>query len=197
MYIDPIALPDNVEIADYVIITHDHAPHYSPNDIAKISDIDTKVITSRQTPYYKYLVGPGSTYDFNDVKFEFVESYNVDKYRDTGELCHPPSRKGIGVILDFNGTRIYHAGDTDHISEMKEIRADIAMLSVTGGEWMTATEASEAVGDLCKKNNVKYAIPMHYGYSAVIGSVKVAESFTEMSPSSVIILDKMQTWYNP
>jgi len=82
------------------------------------------------------------------------------------------------------GVRIYHAGDADHIPEMKNIRADVALIPVSGTYVMTAQEAAEAVGSI----NPKVAIPMHYG--AIVGSRKDAETFQTLVKCDVKILEK-------
>jgi L-ascorbate metabolism protein UlaG (beta-lactamase superfamily) len=79
----------------------------------------------------------------------------------------------VGYLLTIDGEKIYFAGDTDRIPEMKEIKADIGLLPVSGTYVMTAEEAAEAALDL----ELKIAIPMHYGKPGLVGSVNDAERF--------------------
>jgi L-ascorbate metabolism protein UlaG (beta-lactamase superfamily) len=44
----------------------------------------------------------------------------------------------------MDGTRVYFAGDTDFIPEMKDIAVDIALLPVSGTYVMTPEEAVQA-----------------------------------------------------
>ena len=57
---------------------------------------------------------------------------------------------------------------------MKEIKADIAFLPVSGTYVMTAQEAAEAA----KVLKPKIAIPMHYG--AIVGTADDAKKFAEL-----------------
>ncbi|MDF1540093.1 MAG: MBL fold metallo-hydrolase [Candidatus Thorarchaeota archaeon] len=99
------------------------------------------------------------------MSFEFVPSYNLDKYNSDGFLFHPPGDVNVGVVIDFGNSRIYHTGDTDAIPEMKNISADIVLLPVSGYAWMEPDEAATAVEYLQESNNLTYAIPIHWGYN--------------------------------
>lgn len=197
IYVDPIVIPPSAETADYIIVTHDHLPHYSPGDIAQLSDEETVVITSPQTPSYDVTVKPNDTLTYDSVSFEFVPMYNVNKFRpESGEPYHPKELNGVGVILDFGVAKIYHAADTDRIPEMTSIVTDIALLPVTGGAWMTTAEAAGAVEDLKISSDLKYAIPMHYGYNGItyVGSEANALNFSQLANCSVVILDNLEDW---
>ncbi|MHA1908467.1 MAG: MBL fold metallo-hydrolase, partial [Candidatus Thorarchaeota archaeon] len=121
IYIDPFDIYNKnetvLEIADYVIITHNHLPHCSPRDYRSVSDSNTTLIASRGasfTPgvFEDEVVIPGDKLTYGEIMFEFYPSYNIDKYRPEGPLYHEPGPNNIGVVIDFNGTRVYHAGDT-------------------------------------------------------------------------------------
>ena len=198
IYVDPFDIYNRndsvLEMADYVIITHNHGPHCSPRDIRSVSDSNTTLIASRGasfTPgiFEDVVVIPGDTLSYEDITFEFYPSYNIDKFRPEGPLFHPPGPNNIGVVMDFNGTRVYHSGDTDAIPEMSNITADIAMLPVSGYAWMTADEAATAVEYLQESANLTYAIPIHWGYNR--GSLFDAERFQDLANCTVIILDML------
>jgi L-ascorbate metabolism protein UlaG (beta-lactamase superfamily) len=196
IYIDPynIGNIDNptLEAADYLIITHNHAPHFSPADMAKVSDNQTITIVSlgvsRLTSAEEYTVVPGQSLEFEKITFEFVPMYNIDKFNTNGDLFHDPASRNIGVIIDTGESRLYLAGDTDRIPEMKEVQADIAILPVSGYAWMTAEEAASAIDDIKKSSDLKFAIPTHYGNGN--GGLWDAEKFAELANCNVVILDK-------
>jgi len=79
---------------------------------------------------------------------------------------------------------VYHAGDTDFIEEMKEIKVNVALLPVSGTYVMTAQEAAEAANEM----KPKLAIPMHYG--AVAGSAKDAATFKTLFKGETRIMEK-------
>lgn len=168
IYIDPYQIQPGKK-ADILLITHAHSDHCSPADVAKIQKPDTIIITEKESS--EQLVGdirilkPGDTLSFNDIKIEAVPAYNTNKH------FHPKAKGWLGFIVEFDGVRIYHTGDSDFIPEMNQIKTDIALLPVSGTYVMTATEAVAAALAIAPK----LAIPMHIG--AIVGSNQDALSF--------------------
>ncbi|MCX6785379.1 MAG: MBL fold metallo-hydrolase [Candidatus Komeilibacteria bacterium] len=181
IYLDPYNLKeDQVELANYVFISHGHFDHCSKNDLAKIITKETVVVASRECQ--KQLaglrvkeiiyIGPGETVDLKELQAVAVQAYNLDKFRDDGQLYHTLSGDEVGFVLEINQVRLYHAGDTDKIPEMAELKdIDLALLPVSGTYTMTYKEAAEAAAII----KPKIAIPMHYG--SVVGSIADAEKF--------------------
>ena len=130
------------------------------------------------------IIKPGDKVKFGDIEVEAVPAYNLNKFREPGKVFHPKEDGKLGFIVTVKGVRIYHAGDTDHIPEMKNIRADVALIPVSGTYVMTVQEAAEAVKSL----NPKVVIPMHYG--AIVGSIKDAETLQTLVKCEVKILEK-------
>jgi len=87
------------------------------------------------------------------VKIEVVPAYNVNKN------FHPKANGWPGFIVEIEGVRVYHAGDTDFIPEMKDFQTDITLRPVSGTYMMTADEAVEAAIAI----DPGIVIPMHYG----------------------------------
>lgn len=170
VYFDPYQISGGPK-ADLILVSHDHFDHCSPEDVAKIQHSETVIVTEKDSA--KKLKGdvrvikPGDTLTVGEVKVEGVPSYNVDKE------FHPRKRGWLGFIVDLNGVRIYHAGDTDFIPEMKEFHIDIALMPVSGTYVMTVDQAVKAT--LAMKP--KLAIPMHYG--AIVGSEDDARKFAK------------------
>ena len=163
IYIDPYELPANLPKADIIFITHAHYDHYSMEDIARIKTEHTIIIAPNDVASKfgtsAVAVVPGKTYTVGKLKITTVPAYNLDK------KFHPKENKWVGYIITLsNGQKIYHAGDTDLIPEMKSIVADIAMLPCGGTYTMTAKQAAEAANVF----KPKLLIPMHYG--SVVGS---------------------------
>ena len=64
----------------------------------------------------------------------------------------------MGFIVEVDDSRIYHAGDTGLIPEFDGLKADIALLPVSGGDTMNAEEAAQGA----KKIAARVAFPIHY-----------------------------------
>jgi L-ascorbate metabolism protein UlaG (beta-lactamase superfamily) len=101
----------------------------------------------------------------------------------TNKPFHPKMNEWVGFIIEIEGIKIYHAGDTDLIPEMKDIDVDIALLPVSGTYVMTAKEAAQATKTF---KRCKIAIPMHYG--SLVGTASDAETFKENAGCDVKIL---------
>lgn len=157
IYIDPYILPEGAEKADLILVTHEHFDHCDPNRINQIRKDDTVIVTTSACANKLkdvITVKSGDKLNVRGVPIEVVPAYNVEK------PYHPKGR-GVGFVFEIHGLRIYHAGDTDFIPEMKNLREiDVALLPIGGTYTMDEEEASEAV----KAINPKIVIPMHYNY---------------------------------
>lgn len=183
IYIDPYQLEAGEPKADIILITHDHFDHYSPDDVQKLLKPGTTVVsiaavTKKVRGAAVETVKPGDKVTVQGIAVEAVPAYNVNKQ------FHPKSAGHVGFIVTVDGVRIYHAGDTDFIPEMKDFRVDIALLPVSGTYVMTADEAVQAAGAI----KPKLAIPMHYG--AIVGGLSDAQRFAQACPVETVILEK-------
>ncbi len=191
IYLDPFKIEGGPK-ADIVLVSHEHFDHCNLDDLKKIVTPNTVIVAHSQSKSELSklkakeikIVKPGDRINIGDVAIEAVPAYNTNKFREPGKPFHPKEDGKVGYILTVNGVRIYHAGDTDHIPEMKNIRTDIALLPVSGTYVMTPAEAAEAAGDI----NPKIAIPMHYG--AIVGSTSDADVFKGLVKCEVKILEK-------
>jgi L-ascorbate metabolism protein UlaG (beta-lactamase superfamily) len=163
IYIDPYDLgeePAFEDKADILLITHEHFDHCSPDDIKKVRRSDsTTLIPENLSLQFKgdaRRIAEGDILaDGLEIKgtwIEVVPAYNLDK-------PYHPRGLGVGYIVELGGIRIYHAGDCDFFPEMKNIRADVALLPIGGTYTMDEEEAANAAAAI----SPKYAIPMHYG----------------------------------
>ena len=176
-YIDPYQLSEVSEEdkADYVLLTHSHYDHCSVEDIKKIVKSGTVVICPADVQSKMRHVGeveikivePGTVFELVDgLKVEAVSAYNTNKQ------FHEKEGGWVGVIVDFNGVRVYHAGDSDMIPEMKGLNVNVALLPVSGTYVMDSGEAVNAVALI----RPELAIPMHFG-SGIVGTNEDAEKF--------------------
>ncbi|SNQ60427.1 MBL fold metallo-hydrolase [Candidatus Methanoperedens nitratireducens] len=191
IYIDPFKIASRKK-ADFIFITHEHYDHCSPEDIGKIATYDTTIVTIPMAePALRglkvkeiKLVKSGDKVELDGVIASVFPAYNINKFRSPGRPFHPKEDGKVGYLLSIGGVRIYHAGDTDFIPEMKNLETDIALLPVSGTYVMTAKEAAEA----SKNMRIKLAIPMHYG--SVAGSERDAREFKRLAGCEVVILKK-------
>ena len=160
IYIDPYE-GEYTEKADLVLVTHSHFDHCDTSKIKKVMKENTVIIcppecVSRLSGNVK-AIKPGEKIEVDGVIVEAVHAYNYKRFRSPGNPFHPKGF-GNGYIITVGGKRIYHAGDTDFIPEMKDLKnISLALLPSGGTYTMDNSEAAEAA--LAIKPEA--VIPMH------------------------------------
>ena len=159
--IDYAAMPK----ADFVFVTHEHGDHFDKEAIKILSREGTQLIMNKRCAD---MYGPcgvlanGQSAQFGDISVDAVPAYNISEGR---TQFHPKGRDN-GYILTIDGLRIYIAGDTEDIPEMKDVKnIDIAFLPCNQPYTMT-TEQLVRVAKIIKP---KVLFPYHYGQTDVSG----------------------------
>jgi L-ascorbate metabolism protein UlaG (beta-lactamase superfamily) len=144
IFIDPFAGVGYQTPADLVLITHEHYDH---NAITLIHLKEGGVVIRSKDALF------GGIYrEFEEfgIKITAVPAYN----------SHHNKNECVGYLLEFDGIKLYHAGDTDFIPEMKNLTAlhlDYALLPIDGFYTMTPEDATKAAIAIAPK----HMIPMH------------------------------------
>ena len=190
VYIDPFQMREEPKDADYILITHDHYDHFSPDDIRKVAGnrctliipekMQSKARVAEGTVDSIRTVAPGASYEIGELKIETIPAYNNLK------PFHPKSAGWVGYILNLDGQRIYIAGDTDATKEAQSVRCDIALVPIGGTYTMNAKKAAE----LINQTRPAIAIPTHYG--RIVGKKEDAAAFAANVAPPTKVEIKMQ-----
>jgi len=181
IYIDPYVLPKNSPLADMILITHDHFDHLDKGKIGEIRKPGTVFVGNKKTAKSFgeiTIIDYWETKDFNGIKVTAVPGYNTNKrFHQKGNVS--------GFILESEGKRVYHAGDTDLIPEMNKLEnIDVALLPIGGTYTMDMEEAVEAALII----RPEMVIPMHY--NTIQGTEANPEEFRRMlSENSSILIE--------
>jgi len=165
IFVDPfsqVADYTSLPKADIIICTHEHRDHLDPQALALISTSGTKLILNPAGAAEvagSIAMRNGDKRTVEGLQIEAVPAYNILHKREDGNHFHP---KGIGngYILTFGKTRLYLAGDTENIPEMKSLHnIDIAFLPMN----LPYTMTPEMVADAARMFKPHILYPYHYG----------------------------------
>jgi L-ascorbate metabolism protein UlaG (beta-lactamase superfamily) len=165
VHVDPwtrLADYSKLSKAYLVLITHEHRDHLDTKAIGTIRGKQTKVVltkTCAEKVPGGIVMKNGDVRTVGGLKIEAVPAYNIVHKRSSGEPFHPKGR-GNGYVVTFGKTRVYVAGDTENIPEMKKLKKiDIAFLPMN----LPYTMTPAMVADAAKAFEPKILYPYHYG----------------------------------
>ena len=148
--------------ADAVLITHEHQDHLDNEALKHIVTDETDIVLNRKSAAALgkgRIIGNGESKKVLGIKVEAVPAYNIVHKRDNGQPFHPKGEHN-GYVLNFGDTRIYVAGDTENIPEMKELQdITIAFLPMN----LPYTMTPEMAADAALSFRPKILYPYHYG----------------------------------
>lgn len=162
IHVDPVgryADYANLPKADIILVAHDHSDHFDSKAIGAIStDKTALVLTQTCAPQIQggVVMNNGDVKTIEGFKIEAVPAYNIVKKRPDGNLFHP---KGIGngYVITFGDKRVFIAGDTENVPEIKELKGiDIAFLPMNA-----PTMTPEMLIDAAKAIKPKILYPYH------------------------------------
>ncbi|MEW9837510.1 MBL fold metallo-hydrolase [Mesorhizobium marinum] len=166
IYNDPVggkALYDGQPPAGLILITHEHGDHFDPETLAAIVAADTRLLVNPSVmeklpsglKEKASAIGNGDTTTIGSIAIEAIPAYNTTEDR---KKYHPQGRDN-GYVLTIDGMRVYIAGDTEDIPEMRALKEiDIAFVPMNLPFTMDVDQASSAVAEF--KPAVAY--PYHY-----------------------------------
>src|SRR5207247_3091062 len=111
--IDPFKIRPIPEKADILLITHEHYDHLSMDDIKKVVNENTTIVTipavKKELSSLKVkevkAVKPGDKLKLGDVSIEVVPAYNLNKFREPGKVFNPKEDGKAGYIVGIKALR--------------------------------------------------------------------------------------------
>jgi L-ascorbate metabolism protein UlaG (beta-lactamase superfamily) len=215
IHIDPYSSQgnySNLPDADLIYITHAHGDHYDTGAISKVKNDSTVMVCTQAVKNLGTFSGPtivmknGDSTVVKGIPTKAVASYNLT-------AAHHPKGTGNGYLLTIGEKRVYIAGDTENIPEMKSLgKIDIAFLPMNLPYTMSVTMAAEAVKVI--KPDILYVY--HFGNSDTaqlrkllvnekmvirMGKSSFLESARQSAPASAFLLNasefNIQIFPNP
>jgi len=161
--VDPWSRGDYTDApkANLILVTDIHGDHLDPEAIGSLSQKDTVVVVSESVAEQLgsgIVLANGESHEVAGVLIEAVPMYNFERGPEAGKLFHDKGR-GNGYLLTLGGKKIYLAGDTACIPEMKALEdIDVAFVPMNLPYTMPPDEAAECVAAF--KPGIVY--PYHY-----------------------------------
>ncbi len=153
---------------DFVLVTHDHFDHFG--DAIAIAKRDKATLIAIHEISQKPEVVESK---IKVVGINIGGSYQQDGIAVSMTEAHHSATVGspAGLVVEMDGKRIYHAGDTSYWSDMGLIpklfgELDVALLPIGGHYTMDIKQAVLAVKDL----KPKLTIPIHYNTWPIISA---------------------------
>lgn len=165
IHVDPwskMADYTNLPKADIILLTHHHRDHLDAKALDSLRTEKTMVVLTKTCARQiegGIVMNNGDVKTVQGLKIEAVPAYNIVHMRSKETPFHP---KGIGngYVIAFGDKRVYVAGDTENVPEMKGLREiDIAFLPMN----LPYTMTPEMVADAAKAFKPRILYPYHYG----------------------------------
>ena len=165
IHVDPFSALADYNLlpqADLILLTHEHRDHLDLKALNTVRTEKTVVVlteTCAKQVQGGIVMMNGDVKTVEGLKIEAVPAYNIVHKRDTGQPFHPKG-VGNGYIITFGDKRVYVAGDTENVPEMKGLKnIDIAFLPMN----LPYTMTPEMVAEGARAFKPKILYPYHFG----------------------------------
>ena len=197
LYIDPIGGVEAFEgkpQPDIILVTDIHGDHLNAATLEAVSQESTVLIVpaavAGELPSSlaekAITLNNGETTVQSGFSIEAIPMYNLPESKDS---FHTKGR-GNGYVIESNGKRVYIAGDTEDISEMRNLKdIDIALIPMNLPFTMTVESAADAVLDF----QPKQVFPYHYRGKNGLSDVVKFKELVDAGNSNVEVIQL--NWY--
>lgn len=149
--------------ADLILVTHDHSDHLDAKAIALLTRPGKTTLVLTEICAAKVpggvIMKNGDVKSLAGLQIEAVPAYNIVQRRPDGQPFHPPG-SGNGYVLTLGDQRVYVAGDTENIPEIKNLSAiNVAFLPMN----LPYTMTPEMVAAAARSFQPQILYPYHFG----------------------------------
>ena len=194
IYNDPdgaASLYSGLPLANLILVSHGHGDHFDQTTLAAVRGPTVTIVApptvrTSMNAALQAVTTPlanGESTTQIGITIEAVPAYNNNHPRGTGI-------SGNGYVLTIGGKRIYIAGDTGDVAEMRALtNIDVAFLPMNAPT-MTITQAASAV----RAFQPRVVYPYHYGSGGIYSDLT---SFRQMVGTDHGVEVRRRIWYPP
>lgn len=150
IHVDPYSALTDYSIlpkADLILLTHEHRDHLDMKALGAVRTPTTELVLTELCAAQVQggiVMKNGDRKTVQGLEIEAVPAYNLVHMRSEGQPFHPKGA-GNGYVITFGDKRVYVAGDTEDIPEMKALNGIyVAFLPVNLPYTMTPEMAANA-----------------------------------------------------
>ncbi|WP_456458280.1 MBL fold metallo-hydrolase [Reichenbachiella sp.] len=196
IYVDPYGGKKGFEgigEPSLILITDIHGDHMNLETLNELSAQATPIlapqaVAEKLTPNFTNLtaLANGEKTTIQNVTIEAIPMYNLPE----DSTSRHPKGRGNGYVLTIDGKRIYISGDTEDISEMRNLEnIDIAFVCMNLPYTMTVEAAADAVMEF--KPKVVY--PFHYRGKGGFSDVETFKRLINVGSDEIEV--RLVNWY--
>jgi L-ascorbate metabolism protein UlaG (beta-lactamase superfamily) len=192
IYVDPVGGAEafkGMPAPDLILVTDIHGDHLDAETLSAVSGEETAIVApravreqlSQELGENTTVLSNGETTEVAGIGIEAVPMYNTTEER----LQYHEKGRGNGYLLSLGDTRVYIAGDTEDVPEMRALEdIDVAFVPMNLPYTMTVEQAADAVREF----QPRIVYPYHYRGSDV-------EEFARLVGSDSGIEVRTGDWY--
>jgi len=193
IYVDPVGGADLYSAlppADLIMITHEHGDHLNPETLTALLKDETQLVTNpavleklpAEIKERAQAIGNGDALALGDISIDAIGAYNLTEDR----LKYHPKGRDNGYVMGINGKRIYIAGDTEAIPEMRALKdIDIAFVPMNNPYTMEVDQAADGV--------LEFAPKVVYPYHFKGSDIDVFEELVNKGGKDIKV--QQRSWY--
>ena len=171
--------------ANLILISHGHQDHFSPTTLNSVTGatcviIAPRAVTNSMSAALRALtivLTNGGSATVGGILIDAIPAYNTNN-------ANHPLGTGNGYVLTLGGKRIYMAGDTEDVPEMRALQnIDVAFVPMNSFTMSVASAASAV-----REFRPKIVYPYHYSTSDV-------NLFKSLVGTDLGIEVRLRKWY--